>query len=45
MNGSCLIELVYVSLNADDNAFNKVAEFCEKNVHVDVISSVVTYIT
>ena len=31
MNQSCLIELVYVSLNADDNAFNLVAEFCEKN--------------
>ena len=45
MNGSCLIEMVYGALNEEDLVFDAIAKFCEDNVGVEVISSVVKYIT
>ena len=45
MNGSSLIELVYVALNEDKNVFNLTAKFCEGNVNIEVISTVVAYLT
>ena len=45
MNGSCLIEMVYGALNKEEMVFDAIAKFCEENVAVEVISSVVKYIT
>ena len=45
MNGSCLIDLVYVTLKTDENILNMMGQFCEDNVDADVIDGVVTYIT
>ena len=44
MNGSCITELVYITLKEDDNVFITIANFCKENVDAEVITAVVTYI-
>lgn len=45
MNVSCLIELVYKALNADDGVLSIIATFCKCNISIDTIEAVATYIT
>ena len=45
MNGSSIIELVYIVLNQDENVTTVIAGFCEENVELDVIAAITTYIT
>ena len=45
MNGSYLIELVYVTMNEEDNVLGIMAQFCEDNVEAEVLAAVVKYIT
>ena len=45
MNGSCLIDKVYLNLNDDASVVKPVSIFCEDNIGDEVITTVVKYIT
>ena len=45
MNGSCLIQIVYLNLNTEDGVLDVIENFCEENIDPDVCSKVVKYIT
>ena len=45
MNGACLIDLVYVTLNHDENLLQMMGQFCEDKVGNEVLAAVTKYIT
>ena len=45
MNGSYLIELVYVTMNEEDNVLGIIAQLCEDSVEAEVLAAVMKYIT
>ena len=45
MNGSCVIDLVYNTLNTEESVLSMIASFCEIKVSIETVSAVTTYIT
>ena len=45
MNGSCVINLVYSTLNTEESVLAMVASFCEIKASIETVSAVTTYIT